>query len=58
MITYFFVISLLELPFYARFIHLITRNLDYEDDRGKFARRLLTELECMWIFLYEKKKRG
>ncbi|MBU4231209.1 MAG: transposase, partial [Proteobacteria bacterium] len=40
--------------FYARFIHLITRNLDYEDDRGKFARRLLRELECMWVFLYEE----
>jgi len=40
--------------FYARFIHLITRNLDYQDDRGKFARRLLRELECMWVFLYEE----
>jgi transposase len=40
--------------FYARFIHLITRNLDYEDDRGKFARRLLRELECMWVFLDEE----
>ncbi|MBU4448669.1 MAG: transposase, partial [Proteobacteria bacterium] len=27
---------------------------DYEDDRGKFARRLLRELECMWVFLYEE----
>ena len=40
--------------FYARFIHLITRNLDYDDDRGKFARRLLRELECMWVFLDEE----
>jgi len=40
--------------FYARIIHLITRNLDYEDDRGKFARRLLKELECRWLFLYEE----
>ena len=34
--------------FYACFIHLITRNLDYEDDRWKFARYLLKELEW-WL---------
>ena len=40
--------------FSARFIHRITSTLDYEDDRGKFARRLLKELACMWVFLYEE----
>ena len=28
-------------------------NFDHEDDRGKFARPLLKELECMWVCLYE-----
>ena len=40
--------------FSARFLHLITRILDHEDDRGKFARRLLKEPECLWVFLYEQ----
>jgi len=39
--------------FYARFIHLICSNLDRDDARGKFARRLARELEYLWTFLYE-----
>jgi len=40
--------------FYARFIHLISSNLDKDDERGKFARRLARELECLWTFLSEQ----
>lgn len=40
--------------FYARFIHLITSNLDKDDERGKFARRLARELKCLWTFLSEQ----
>jgi transposase len=39
--------------FYARFIHFINSNLDRDDERGKFARRLARELEYLWTFLYE-----
>jgi len=37
--------------FYARLSHLISRNLDRQDDAGKFARRLLREMDCLWLFL-------
>lgn len=39
--------------FYARFVHLINSNLDRDDERGKFARRLAREFEYLWTFLYE-----
>ncbi len=32
-------------------LNLIFDNLDRKDDAGKFARRLLRELDSLWIFL-------
>ena len=37
--------------FYARFIHLIFQHNERKDDAGKFARRLVRELDCLWVFL-------
>ena len=37
--------------FYARLCHLINKNHDRKDDAGKFARRLLREMDCLWVFL-------
>ena len=37
--------------FYARLCHLIHKNHDRKDDAGKFARRLLREMDCLWVFL-------
>jgi transposase len=37
--------------FYARLCKLIFNNIDYKDDRGRFARRLLREMESLWVFL-------
>ncbi len=37
--------------FYARFIHLIFQNHEKEDDAGKFARRLIREMDSLWVFL-------
>jgi transposase len=37
--------------FYARFIKLITRHHGNQDDTGKFAARLLRELDSLWVFL-------
>jgi transposase len=37
--------------FYARLIKLITRNLGKKDDAGKFAARLLREIDSLWVFL-------
>ncbi|MFA7060092.1 MAG: IS66 family transposase [Pedobacter sp.] len=37
--------------FYARFIKLITRHHGQKDDAGKFAARLLREIDSLWLFL-------
>ena len=37
--------------FYARFIALITRNIANTDETGKFARRLMREIDSLWLFL-------
>lgn len=37
--------------FYARFISLITRHHGNGDETGKFAARLLRELDSLWLFL-------
>jgi len=37
--------------FYARFIALITRNIDKKDEAGKLARRLFREIDSLWLFL-------
>ncbi len=37
--------------FYARFSHLISKNHDRQDEAGKFARRLLREMDSLWVFL-------
>jgi transposase len=37
--------------FYARFIKMITRNHGKKDDAGKFAARLLREIDSLWVFL-------
>ena len=37
--------------FYTQLLDLIFDNLDRKDDAGKFARRLLRELDSLWIFL-------
>jgi transposase len=40
--------------FYARLIHLISSNLHRKDEAGRFARRLLREMDSLWVFLYEQ----
>jgi transposase len=37
--------------FYARLSHLISQNHDRKDETGKFARRLLREMDSLWVFL-------
>ena len=37
--------------FYARLSHLISRNHDRDDEAGRFARRLLREMDSLWVFL-------
>ena len=37
--------------FYARLSRLINTNHDRKDEAGKFARRLLREMDSIWIFL-------
>ena len=37
--------------FYARYIKLITRNHGKKDDTGRFAARLLREIDSLWVFL-------
>lgn len=36
---------------YARVCHLIDRYHDHTDDAGRFARRLLREMDSLWVFL-------
>jgi transposase len=40
--------------FYARLSHLISQNHDRKDEAGKFARRLLREIDSLWVFLEEQ----
>lgn len=40
--------------FYARFIRLISTNIHRKDEAGKFARRLLKEMDSLWVFLYKE----
>jgi len=40
--------------FYARLSRLVTNNHDRKDDAGKFARRLVREMESLWVFLAVK----
>ena len=40
--------------FYARLIRLISIYEDRKDDAGRFARRLLREMENLWTFLVEE----
>jgi transposase len=40
--------------FYARLIRLISIYEDRQDDAGRFVRRLLREIECLWTFLIEE----
>lgn len=37
--------------FYARFIKLITRHHGRKDEAGRFAARLLREIDSLWLFL-------
>jgi transposase len=37
--------------FYVRFIRLITRHHGKKDETGKFAARLLREIDSLWVFL-------
>ncbi len=37
--------------FYARFIRMITRHHGKKDEAGKFAARLLREVDSLWLFL-------
>jgi len=37
--------------FYARFIGLITRNIEKKDEAGKLARTLFREIDSLWLFL-------
>jgi transposase len=37
--------------FYARLSHLISQHHDRKDEAGKFARRLLREMDSLWVFL-------
>jgi transposase len=40
--------------FYARLIRLIPTNIHRKDEAGKFARRLLKEMDSLWVFLHEE----
>lgn len=40
--------------FYARLIRLISTNIHRKDEAGKFARRLLKEMDSLWVFLYKE----
>jgi transposase len=40
--------------FYARLIRLISTNIHRKDEAGKFARRLLKEIDSLWVFLHEE----
>ena len=40
--------------FYSRFILLLFLFEHADDDAGKMARRLLDEMECLWLFLEEQ----
>ena len=40
--------------FYARLVRLISIYEDRQDDAGRFARRLLREIEHLWTFLVEE----
>ena len=42
-----------ELAFYHRFVHLLLDHHKHRDDTGKFSRRMLRELESLWLFLDE-----
>ena len=37
--------------FYARFSRLINTHHDRKDEAGKLARRLLREMDSLWVFL-------
>ena len=37
--------------FYARLSRLISQHHDREDEAGKFSRRLLSEMDSLWVFL-------
>jgi len=37
--------------FYARFVALITRNIANKDEAGRFSRRLMREIDSLWLFL-------
>ena len=39
--------------FYARFIRLVSKYSDRQDDAGKLSRRLVQEMEHLWLFLKE-----
>lgn len=38
---------------YARFTHLVAQHIHRKDEAGSFARRLLTEMDSLIVFLYE-----
>jgi transposase len=40
--------------FYARLSRLISENHDRKDEAGRFARRLLREMDSLWVFLEVK----
>lgn len=39
--------------FYARFIHLVSQYSSRQDDAGKLTRRLVEEMDHLWLFLKE-----
>jgi transposase len=42
-----------ELAFYNRFVHLLLDHHKHRDETGKFSRRMLKELESLWLFMEE-----
>ena len=44
--------------FYARFIRLVFDHKDRKDDAGVFARLLVKEIDSLWVFLEEKRRRA
>lgn len=42
--------------FYARLIRLIGLYREQPDEAGQFVRRIERELECLWLFLQEKRR--
>ena len=42
-----------ELDYYVRFFHFLLDHCERKDEAGKLARRMLRELDALWLFLRE-----